>query len=196
MWRKVVLGALVVVLIGGIATMLAARHSDSGDGEAAGPVASVPAPQTTAVTSPAQDEQPPPLLNAGEDWTTIMRSIEGYFDWLIRHPRPDLLSKVNHPSDPVFTDTKNALAKFAAGEWRYDPLPRPQVVERVVLTSRLGDKTALLFVWYGPSDEHRIVDRAGNVVHDEPGQSSHKSIVTLVQDDGDPHWVVGKAQAA
>jgi hypothetical protein len=196
MWRKVVLGALLVVLIGGIVTILAVRHSDSGDGEAAGPVASVPAPQTTAVTSPARDEQPPPLLNTGEDWTTIMRSLEAYNDWLARHPNPDLLTNVLHPSNPVFGDSKNALIKFASGEWRYDPVPRPKVVERVVLTSRLGDKTALLFVWSGPTDEYRIVDRTGKVVFDAPAQPASKALVTLVQDDNDPRWVVGKGQAA
>lgn len=194
-WRKVVLGILFVVLVGGIIGIVAVRQSDNGDDPAeAPPPASGPAQPTTVATSPAESDQPPPLLNTGEDWTTMVRSMEAYLYWLARHPDPELLDKLAHPSDPLLAETRNALAKFASGEWRYDPNPRPTVVDSVVLTSRIFDgRQVLLLVSYGFTDRYRVVDRAGNVVQDDPATPSRKAILTLIQDPGDPHWRVAKA---
>ncbi len=192
MWRKVVLGVIIVALVGGLIVMMV-RRSSSSDGPAAAP-APISPPQTTAVTSPAQSDQPPTLVNTGDDWTTIMRSLETYFGWLVRHPDPRLLTNVMDPSNPVFADTSNADMKFAAGDWRYDPVPAPHSIESVTFVSSLFEGTkVLLLVRYGPTAESRIVDRAGNVVHDDPPTASSKGVLTLVRTKDDPHWRVGKA---
>jgi len=185
-----------LVLVGGIVTILAVRQLDSGNNKASEPPASVPAPQTTAITRPDQNEQPPPLLNTGEDWTTIVRSLQAYHDWLARHPDPDLLANIDHPTNPTFADSQGALARLASGEWHYEPPPSPHTVEQVVLTSRLGDKTALVFVWFGPTAAGRIVDNRGSVINDAPARPAHKGQVTLVQDDNDPRWRVGSGDPA
>jgi hypothetical protein len=193
-WRKLVLGALFVVLVGGLVGILAVRQSDD-KGQAQPPPA--PAPQTTAVTTPADNEQPPPLLNTGEDWTAIMRSIEGYFDWLERHPDPNLLANIDHPQDALFADTQNALRELASGQWHYERAPGPTVVESVVVSATLFEgRQVQLFVGYGPGTGHRIVDSAGNIVNETPPSGSKKAIVVLVHDPNDSRWRILKSETA
>ncbi|MDP1807758.1 MAG: hypothetical protein Q8K72_21450 [Acidimicrobiales bacterium] len=186
-WRAAAVLAIFAVLIGAIAWGVISR---SGDGDPkttpAGP-SGVPA--TAQPSTPGVADQPPTLVNTGENWDAIVRSIVAYNDWLYLHPRPELLDEIMLPAHKEYADTKLGLTNLATKGWRYDPPRLPVIVERVTLGTRLSATKASVVVRYGPAPQYRVVDQAGKVIADSPATADGNTVVwTLAQTPGDPRW--------
>lgn len=185
-WRAAAVLAIFAVLIGAIAWGVISRRSD-GDQRAvpAGPSGAPATPPST----PGVADKPPALVNTGENWDAIVRSIVAYRDWLRTHPRPELVDEIMLPALSGYADTKLGLTNLATKGWRYDPQPAPVTVERVTLGTRLSATKVSVVIRYGPAPHWRVVDPAGKVVDDSPAGSDGNSVVwTLAQTAGDPRW--------
>ena len=184
-WRAAAVLAIFAVLIGAIAWGVISRRGD-GDEKAvpAGPSGAPTTPQPTPVAV-----QPPALVNTGENWETIVRSMVAYNEWLYLHPNPELLDEILLPAHKEYADTKLGLTNLATKGWRYDPPPAPVTVERVTLGTRMSATKVSLVIRYGPAPHYRVVDPAGKVVDESPATADGNSVVwTLAQTPGDPRW--------
>ncbi|MGH8914098.1 MAG: hypothetical protein ACRDZM_06210 [Acidimicrobiia bacterium] len=85
-WRAAAVLAIFAVLIGAIAWGVISRRSDRD--QKAVPAGPSGAPVMPGPSAPNQPAQPPVLVNTGENWDAIVRSIVAYNDWLYLHPRP------------------------------------------------------------------------------------------------------------
>lgn len=184
-WRAAAVLAIFAVLIGAIAWGVISRRGD-GDQRAvpAGPGATATPPSTPGVA-----DKPPALVNTGENWDAIVRSIVAYNEWLYLHPRPELLDSIMLPAHKEYADTKLGLTSLATKGWRYDPQPSPVAVQRVTLGTRLSATKVSLVIRYGPAPQYRVVDQTGKVISDSPATADGNSVVwTLAQSPGDPRW--------
>ncbi|MDQ6724979.1 MAG: hypothetical protein M3066_02215 [Actinomycetota bacterium] len=189
LWRKVLLILIGVALVGGLASLLVTRHSGSTAARGGGPGATVSQPQTTPATTPAQSDRPPPLLNTGEDWNAIARSIIAYNDWLHVHPHPELLDQIMVPTDKDYADTKLGLTNLATKGWHYDPALPPTDVQHVEVSTRISPTRVGVVIKLGPAPQFRVVDPTGKVIQDTPATTDGNLVEwTLVQSPGDPHW--------
>ena len=185
-WRAAAVLAIFTVLIGAIAWGVISRRSD-GDQRAvpAGPSGAPATPPST----PGVADKPPALVNTGENWDAIVRSIVAYNEWLYLHPRPELLDEIMLPAHKEYANTKLGLTNLATKGWRYDPPPRPVTVERVTLGTRLSATKVSVVIRYGPAPQYRVVDQAGKVISDSPATADGNSVVwTLAQTAGDSRW--------
>ncbi|MFN2505396.1 MAG: hypothetical protein ABR540_14425 [Acidimicrobiales bacterium] len=178
--------AIFAVLVGAIAWGVISRRAGDQRGVPAGPSG---APVTPGPSVPNQTAQPPVLVNTGENWDAIIRSIVAYNDWLYLHPRPELLDEIMLPAHKEYADTKLGLTNLATKGWRYDPPRLPVIVERVTLGTRLSATKVSVVVRYGPAPQYRVVDQAGKVIADSSATADGNSVVwTLAQTSGDPRW--------
>ena len=185
-WRAAAVLAIFAVLIGAIAWGVISRR---GDGEQRAVPAGPSGATATPPSTPGVADKPPALVNTGENWDAIVRSIVAYRDWLRTHPRPELVDEIMLPALSGYADTKLGLTNLATKGWRYDPLPAPVTVERVTLGTRLSATKVSVVIRYGPAPHWRVVDAAGKVVDDSPAGSDGNSVVwTLAQTAGDPRW--------
>jgi hypothetical protein len=190
-WKVAAVVAIIILLAGVIVVGLVARGSGGGEDEPANVGVSPTAPATSQVLA----QQPPPLLNTGNDpdWAAMVRSMLAYDAWLRRNPRPELLQQWMRPSSPLYPEGMQTLENLASGNWRYDPATcEPLSAEIVRLTSRHGT-SALVFVQFPTIPACRGIDRAGNVVLDQPAQPGNSAIWTLLQDP-DERWRFEKAE--
>ena len=186
-WRAAAVLAIFAVLIGAIAWGVISRRGD-GDQRAV-PAGPNGAPATPGLTAPKATDQPPALVNTGENWHAIVRSIVAYNEWLYLHPRPELLDEIMLPAHKEYADTKLGLTNLATKGWRYDPVPAPVTIERVSLGTRLSATKVSLVVRYGPAPQYRVIDQAGNVVYDTPATQAGNTVVwTLAQTTDDSRW--------
>ena len=186
-WRAAAVLAIFAVLIGAIAWGVISRRGD-GDQKAV-PAGPSGAPATAQPSATNATAQPPVLVNTGENWDAIVRSIVAYRDWLGTHPRPELLDEIMLPALSGYADTKLGLTNLATKGWRYDPPPAPVIVERVTLGTRMSPTKVSLVIRYGPAPHYRVVDSAGKVVDEIPATADGNSVVwTLAQTAGDPRW--------
>ena len=186
-WRAAAVLAIFAVLIGAIAWGVISRRGD-GDQRAV-PAGPSGAPMAPGASAPNQTAQPPVLVNTGENWDAIVRSIVAYRDWLGLHPRAELVDEIMLPALAGYSDTKLGLTNLATKGWRYDPLPAPVTVERVSLGTRLSPTKVSLVIRYGPAPHYRVVDLEGKVVYDTPATPDGNTVVwTLAQTPGDPRW--------
>ncbi|MGH9165303.1 MAG: hypothetical protein ACRDZW_07330 [Acidimicrobiales bacterium] len=184
--------AIFAVLIAAIAWGVISRRGD-GDPKAA-PVGPIGAPATTQASTPGVADRPPALINTGEDWDAIVRSMVAYSDWLYLHPKPELLDAFALPSTPSYADTKLGLTNLATKGWRYDPPRAPTTVEIVRLNSRINATSTAVFVRFGASPQYRVVDQSGAEVANTPATTVGQSFIwTLVQKDG--RWYLSDVDA-
>lgn len=185
-WRGAAVLAIFAVLIGAIAWGVISRRGDDQKVAPAGPGGTPATAQPSATNATAQ---PPVLVNTGENWEAIARSIVAYRDWLFLHPDPGLLDEIMLPALSSYADTKLGLTNLATKGWRYDPVPSPVRVERVTLGTRMSATKVSLVIRYGPAPHYRVVDPAGKVVDENsPGAEGNTVVWTLSQTPGDPRW--------
>ena len=186
--RHVVLGLIMALMAVGLAAVLIQR-ANTDEGGATSPTAASP---TSVTAAPA--DQPPAIINTGEDWDAIVRSMVAYSDWLYLHPKPDLLDTYSLPSNPSYADTKLALTNLATKGWRYDPPRVAATVEIVRLNSRINPTAAAVFVRFGPAPQYRVVDQSGAEVANKPATAVGNSVIwTLAQKDG--RWYLADVDA-
>jgi hypothetical protein len=189
-WRTLILGLVLALVAVGLAAVLIQR-ANTDDGGAT--VASPSAP-TSSVMPAAEVDQPPAIVNTGEDWSAIVRSMVAFSDWLYLHPNPDLLDRFQLPSVPGYADTKLGLTNLATKGWRYDPPRRPVTVETVRLNNR-GPAQAAVFVRFGPAQQYRVVDQAGNEVANKPATTAGNSVIWTLYMQPDGKWLLGDIDA-
>lgn len=191
--RKVLLGLILAALAVGLVAVFVAR-GNTGDEDSNSAAPSPLSTQIQSSTPPAASEQPPPLLNTGDDpdWAAMVRSMLAYDAWLRRNPRPELLEAWMRPASPLYAEARQSLENLANGGLRYEPPYPPLAAENVNLTSRHGT-SAVVFVRFGPLPALRIIDRAGNTVLDQPAQPPNSAVWTLLRDP-DGRWRFEKAE--
>jgi hypothetical protein len=165
----IVLAILLLTLVAGTAIVFVGR--DPGDAEPA----QVAAPETT--TAPTSTTEPPPELeNTGEDFNRIWRSINAYYVWLGRNPRPELLNEIFEKECKCYANNSSLLKTFKDRGWHYrdDGI---QVVS-VKLASRPGPTTVVLDV-IDQQGAEIVVDRQGKVVKRGPGWKPTRQLFIL-----------------
>lgn len=186
-WRTLFLGLVLALIAVGLAGVLVQReraNSDDGGTAAPSPAAS-PTSVTVAPVTVAPVDRPPTIVNTGEDWDRIVRSMVAFSDWLYLHPKPELLDTFQLPSVPGYADTKLGLTNLATKGWRYDPPRAPAAVEIVRLNGRINATTAAVFVRFGPAPQYRVVDQSGAEVANKPATTASNSVIwTLALRDG------------
>jgi hypothetical protein len=194
--RNVVLGLILALIAMGLVAVLVQRanNNDDGGATAASSTPSTPSTPATSVSTGARVDQPPAIVNTGEDWDAIVRSMVAFSDWLYLHPNPDLLDRFQLPSVPGYADTKLGLSNLATKGWRYDPPRRPVTVEIVRLNNR-GPAMAAVFVRFGPAQQYRVVDRAGNEVANKPATTVGSSVIWTLYMQPDGKWLLGDMDA-
>jgi hypothetical protein len=180
--RRVRLVVVFAALLGVLVVGLVSRRSGGNDAAVTGVSPTTP-PPTQAVA-----ERPPTLVDTGEDWNAIVRSITAYDDWLFLHPRPELLDEILLPSAPTYADSKVGLTNLATKGWRYDPPPAPAPVEIVRLNNRVDATTAAVFVRFGPAPQYRVVDRSGAEVANKPATQVGNSVIWTLKLGPDSRW--------
>ncbi len=188
-WRTLILGLVLALMAVGLAAVLIQR-ANTDDGGATSPTAASP---TSSVTAAAQVDQPV-IVNTGEDWNAIVRSMVAFSDWLYLHPNPDLVDRFQLPSVPGYADTKLGLTNLATKGWRYDPPRRPVTVDTVRLNNR-GPAQAAVFVRFGPAQQYRVVDQAGNEVANKPATTAGNSVIWTLYMQPDGKWLLGDIDA-
>ena len=129
---------------------------------------------TTTTASPAAVA--PPIIDTGENFDAIVRSLIAFNDWVVAHPDPSLLLRSTDSSCPCFAGTQKNLADLASKGWHYDEGRRTEVLS--VRPERVGDAVVDAFVVLR-SEEARVLDRAGQVVDREPAYPPTSYFYTL-----------------
>lgn len=171
--RTVVLVATFLVLVVGIVAMLVSRGGDDR-------VASVP---PTAVTTPTT-VAPPELLNMGEDFDAVYRSIAGFQAWAYMNPDSRLARVVADERCACFPVIEQGLAALKAdGEHHNGPQVRVVSVEAQERT--FPNQQTLYVVIDGVGGQ--IVNDAGVVIQDVPNPGSLGFFVELIR-GSDDRW--------
>jgi len=185
-------GAVFLVLIAGLVVAIVARSGSGSSPSSATPQLQGVDGSPAGTTAVSQSEEPPTLVNTGEDWEAIVRSMVAYHDWLYIHPHPEFLQSIIRPDGPDFSQTQVGITNIRDKGWHYDPPRVPLLVDNVRLTSRVSPNIALVFVRYGPIPRYRVIDASGAVVSDQPAKPPNAALWTLMQDPGDAHWRIYK----
>ena len=192
-WRAGAVLAIFAVLIGAIAWGVISRRGD-GDPKAA-PAGPSGATATSQASTPGVAEQPPELVNTGENWDAIVRSMVAFNNWLYMHPEPELLDTFQLRSVPGYADAKLGLTNLATKGWRYDPPRVTAAVEIVRLNNRVNATTAAVFVRFGPAPQYRVVDQAGNEVANQPATTVGNSVIWTLSQQADGKWYLADVDA-
>ena len=167
--RAVAIGLLVVSVAG-------CSRQPQGPGAGAPSPRPEPPPELTPVTQP-----PPSVVDTGEDFDTIVRSLIAFNDWIVAHPDPSLLVRTMDSSCPCFASTQKHLSDLASKGWRYEDRSLTQVDR--VRAERVADDVVDVFVVLR-SDEARVLDASGQVVDREPAYPPTSYFYTLRRTDG------------
>ena len=159
LWRKLAVGAIFAVLVGGLAAALLWNSDEK---------ATPPAPKSPAPTPAVEGTPPAPeLRNTGEDFNAIVRSAKEFSNWVYQYdPDPKWAESFDHPQCDCFKVSQDGLATLKASGHRHKA---PGVkVHKVILRDRTSpDQVTLYVVIEGLPGA--IVDREGNVVQTRPG---------------------------
>lgn len=160
-WRKAAVGVILAALVGGLVWQYAGDGGDGGD-EVATPTSVTAATTAAPVTVPVDPSRAPELRNTGENWESIVRSLDQFSDWVYQHdPDPKWAAAYLDPECDCFERAERDLAYFKTNGLRYGG-PSP-VARKVILRDRLGpDQVTLYVVSEGVAAP--IVDRQGTVV--------------------------------
>lgn len=183
-WRRWAAVGIAVVLVAGAAVALATR--DRNDGTAA------PQPTTASTTAatrtPADPTKPPPLLNTGDDFDTIVRSSLAFEDWVNQYdPDPKWVDATVAPENTDqygYEWNKQNLANLKAAGQHYDG---PGIrVRKVIVRERVTDVQVAVYIIYESLPVH-IVDSSGKIVSTEPTLPPTGFLVDWVRGD-DGRW--------
>lgn len=162
---------LLLVLVLGVALKLAGGR---------GPDDSASAPSSTAGPTPSTTQLAkalaPAIVDTGEDFDAIVRSLIAFNDWIAANPDPSLLVKTIDASCPCFASTQKGLSDLAVKRWHYDQSRRTEVLK--VRPERVADSVVDVFVVLR-SDAARILDDSGQAVDGEPAYPPTSYFYTL-----------------
>lgn len=155
LWRKLAVGAILAVLLGGLGIALFLNANDE---------TVEPPPAEPPAATPAVDGTPPPpeLRNTGEDFNAIVRSVVDFTNWVYQYnPDPKWVSHIQHPRCECFKQTESNLTSLTTAGYRHDS---PELkVHKVLLRDRTSADQVTLYVII-ESPPGGIVDREGKVV--------------------------------
>lgn len=164
-----------------------------GFGGSRGPM--VPEPTSTSSTTVADVPsvpQPtaPAIVDTGEDFEAIVRSLIAFNDWIVAHPDPSMLVNTLDASCPCFASTQRNLSDLAVKGWRYDGANRTEV--QTVRPKRVAANVVDVFVVL-EAEEARIVDLGGQVVDREPAYPPTSYFYTL-QRGAEGRWRISQIE--
>jgi hypothetical protein len=169
------------------------------DGDDAAPTAtSAPSERTTtteattttsatATTTFAQADDPPPLVNTGEDFDAIVRSFLAYGEWVSVHPDLDRLDDVFRRDGPAWQELAPVFSQLIAEGWHTNG-DNPGVVHEARLLERPTDGAAIVYALI-ESPAFTIVDGAGSVIEEREAIPPTGWAYELRQ-NGDGQWLI------
>lgn len=141
----------------------------------------------TATTTFAQADDPPPLVNTGEDFDAIVRSFGAFASWLTAHPDTDRLSLFVRSGSPAWDTFEPYYADLAANGWRSDG-SSPSTIRETRVLQRPSDDIAIVYV-LSDNPAYRIVDESDQVVQESPEELGVASAFELRR-GGDGVWLL------
>lgn len=169
LWRKVAVAVVLVALVVGIGWQL--KASNDRDGQLVTPTSSTAtiAESPTSIPATVDPSKPPELRNTGEDFDSIVRSVNDFEDWVYQYdPDPKW---VPFFIDPRNTDeygyeaAKKGLADLQAAGQNFSS--QPLRIRKVIVRERVSDDHVGIYVVY-EGVPGGVVDSAGKVVKEWP----------------------------
>lgn len=141
---------------------------------------------TTATTTFAQADEPPELVNTGEDFDAIVRSFVAYGEWLSVHPEPDRVSDVYREGSPGWERLHRALTDLQQNGYHTDGATPGSITETRLL-ERPGPDIAIVYAVID-NPPYDVVDVAGNVIEHAEGDPL-RSYAFELRRQADGRWL-------
>jgi hypothetical protein len=143
----------------------------------------VPTPTTTY----AQADEPPELVQTGEDFAAIMDSVLAFSEWLSVHPDPARVLDYSKAGSPHFEQTTAVVQALVDQRLHTDGL-RPAYITETSVLERLSDDLVLVYVAIvNPAFDFLAAD--GSVVRSEP-DSPPRGFSFQLERQVDSRWLV------
>ena len=183
-WRTAAIIAVPVLLVAGLVWQLSRGASDG----PATPPTSVPTATSAGSSVPGEASKPPPLRNTGEDFDTIVRSVDAFSNWVYQFdPDPKWVPSYIDPNDTDqygFAREQKNLADMKAAGRHYDS--PASIVRKVILRDRVSENHVTVYVVY-EFPPASIIDRDGRVVVTQPSGPLSGQLEEWVRSD-DGRW--------
>lgn len=181
-WRKIAASAVAIVLATALGWQLTRNGPSDGSTRPTSPttVGSV-VPSTAAAGS----SMPPELRNTGDDFDTIVRSVDDFENWVYQFdPDPKWADSTIHPENTDeygYERERTNLAAFKAAGHHYDAPPTR--IRNVIVRRQVTDDQVAVYV-VREALPANVVDRDGNVVVKQPVLPPTGYLEDWVRDDG------------
>lgn len=164
-WRRAIVLVAAAALGAGCSGGHGAAH-DAVPRTTAGGAAAAEASTTTEAATPtttfAQADDPPELVNTGEDFDAIVRSFLAYGEWLSVHPTPELVGEIYRSGGPAWSHLHAALTELKGRGFRTDG-ENPAVVTETRVVERPNNDLAIVYVVID-NPAYSVIDEDGDVV--------------------------------
>jgi hypothetical protein len=171
----------------GAGTALPTTTANAGDDPTTSTAADESTTSTTATTTFAQADDPPTLVNTGEDFDAIVRSFVAYSSWVTAHPDPTLVSTIVRPDSPAFGEMEPYVAQIASSGYRTDGL-NPSSVRETRVLERPGAALAIVYV-VTDNPAYTLIDESGEVVQ-EIAEDLGVAAAWELRRGGDGRWLI------
>lgn len=123
-----------------------------------------PTTTTTATTTFAQADDPPDLVNTGEDFDAIVRSFVAFGEWLSVHPDVERLDEFVRGGSAAWEQLQPAFAELVDRDWHTNG-GSPGIVRETRLLERPNPDLAIVYLAID-SPAFSIQDGAGRTVRE------------------------------
>lgn len=123
--------------------------------------------ESTDTTTFAQADEPPTLVNTGEDFDAIVRSLSAFGEWLSVHPDADRLAEAYRVGSPGYDALHPAFVDFETRGLHTDGAT-PGEINLVQVATQVSPDVVLLYLEI-TNHPYLVLDASGAVVEQRPG---------------------------
>ena len=136
----------------------------------------------TETTTFAQADEPPQLVNTGDDYVAIATSILNFAEWLSVHPQPDLVSEIARPGSAAHDQLSTIFRATSEAGLHTDGRNPAYVTDgRVEIQPAPGVVLVVLSIVNPP---YQRLNASGEVVEELPGDPETAVAYEIRQDVG------------
>jgi hypothetical protein len=139
--------------------------------------------------SPSLDADTPPTIDlTGDDFDRVWRQAQVLEGWLLRHPRPDLVSRIYLEGTPTYDEVHGVIAELEA-EGRALVVERYRIGAISIVDRPAADRVVLRYT--DTYDFRDLIDRrTGEVIDHEVSNGGERVWTLTLQRGGDESWRV------